>query len=509
MKKLVPVRAALADIKLLGRTLDGDSWRIWRVLLLAAFGENLTPNETEVFKTATNRSSAPLEPVSEFAAVVGRRGGKSRAMAVLATYIAGLCDHTDNLAPGERGLVMCIAPDQRQSRILLDYIEACFQQSPILSQLLEDRIADTLRLTNGIDVEVRSASFRRVRGVTSVAVLVDEVAFLMSEGSVNPDTEILAALRPSLATTRGPLIIASSPYAKRGELFDIYSRHFGPDGDPSILVAKGPSRVFNPSLPQSVVDKALARDHAAAMAEYMAEFRSDIEGFISLEAVLACVETGVRERPPVSGRRYFAFADPAGGSGKDSMTLAIAHGEDDHVVIDALREITPPFSPEHAVDEFATTLRSYGISSVTGDRWAGEWPREQFRKRGIRYVTSEHPKSSLYLEILPSLNAGKIRLLDHGRSITQIVGLERRHGRSGKDTIDHAPNSNDDIANVIAGVIRITAKPVARPVIRHYAIGPAFPQERGPRTWSRMPGISAETGLPKQIRFKKPIHLVQ
>ena len=38
--------------------------------------------------------------------------------------------------------------------------------------------------------------------------------------------------------------------------------------------------------------------------------------------------------------RYFAFADPSGGSA-DSMSLAIGHREDDIVVLDALREIKP------------------------------------------------------------------------------------------------------------------------------------------------------------------------
>ena len=112
---------------------------------------------------------------------------------------------------------------------------------------------------------MRAASFRRLRGPTYIAVIADEAAFWYSdEFSSNADTEILNAVRPGLATTGGPLIIASSPYAKRGVLWETHRRHYGPDGDPLILVAQGTSRDFNPSLPQSVVDRALERDHAAA-----------------------------------------------------------------------------------------------------------------------------------------------------------------------------------------------------------------------------------------------------
>ena len=117
----------------------------------------------------------------------------------------------------------------------------------MMRQLIASRTTDALTLTNGITIEVRAASFRRIRGVTCVAVLADEVAFWLSEESTNPDVEILNAARPALATTRGPLIAISSPYARRGALWETYRKDYGPDGDPSILVAQGTSRDFNPS----------------------------------------------------------------------------------------------------------------------------------------------------------------------------------------------------------------------------------------------------------------------
>jgi hypothetical protein len=35
----------------------------------------------------------------------------------------------------------------------------------------------------------------------------------------------------------------------------------------------------------------------------------------------------------------------------------------------------------------------------------------------------------------------------------QFVGLERRVGRTGKDSIDHAPGGHDDLANAAAGAL--------------------------------------------------------
>ena len=159
-------------------------------------------------------------------------------------------------------------------------------------------------------------------------------------------------MRPGLATTGGPLIIASSPYARRGVLFEAHRRHWGASRDPLILVAQGASREFNPSLPQAVVDRALERDAASASAEYLAQFRTDIAGFVSREAIADCCCARCLRARAGGGFSYCAFVDPSGGSA-DSITLAIGHQQGTPpvtiAVVDAVREIRPPFSPENVV----------------------------------------------------------------------------------------------------------------------------------------------------------------
>ncbi len=139
---------------------------------------------------------------------------------------------------------------------------------------------------------------------------------------------------------------------------------------------------MNPSLPQAVVDRAYERDPSVAAAEYGGEFRTDVEAFLNRDAIEACVSPGIYERGPCSGIRYSAFVDPSGGV-RDSMTLAISHREDGMAVLDAVREVKPPFSPESVVKEFAQLLKTYGIHSICGDRYAGEWPREAFQNHDI------------------------------------------------------------------------------------------------------------------------------
>ena len=190
---------------------------------------------------------------------------------------------------------------------------------------------------------------------------------------------VLYAVESGPATTGGPLNLASSPHARRGA-------HCAPE-----------------------------KDRAGATAD-----RTDVEGFVALEIVEGCVGD-YREQLPARGTRYGAFVDPAGGSGPDAMTLAIAHEArpDDRIVIDAVREMRPPFSPTVVVDEFAELLKAYDVTKVVGDHYGGEFVKEPFRKHGISYELCKKPKSDLYRDLLPASTAAKL-------SCRAMIGCWRR-----------------------------------------------------------------------------------
>jgi hypothetical protein len=249
------------------------------------------------------------------------------------------------------------------------------------------------------------------------------------------------------------LLIASSPYAKRGVLYTNYAKYFGKDSAP-VLVWQGSTHEMNSNLiGDPLIEEMYLEDPERADAEHGANFRSDIVQFIVREAVEAVVAHGIIELPPGGGITYAAFVDPSGGSA-DSMTLGIAHCEASGLaVLDAVREIKPPFSPDSVVEEYSSLLKSYGISRVTGDAYAGEWPRERFASHGITYDVSTRNKSQIYSEFLPALNGQRVRLLDLPRLTGQLCGLERRTARGGRDSIDHAQGSHDDVCNSVCGVL--------------------------------------------------------
>jgi hypothetical protein len=444
---------------------DRASWKSWITFLGALFA--LPVEDEALYAECTGGRPLPAQQSREAYLICGRRGGKSFIAALIAVFLA--CFRVYKLSPGERGVVMLLATDRAQAKVLFRYVRAFIEGVAMLRPMIERETSDTLELNNQVTIEIHTASYRSVRGRTLIAGICDEISFWRSDESANPDKEILAALRPSMATVPGALLLClSTPYSRSGALWDAYRRHFGKAGD--VLVWQAPTRVMNPSVPQSVIDDALEADPPAAASEYLAEFRSDLEAYISPEAVDAVTIPNRFELPPVPGTRYVAFTDPAGGSGTDSMTLAIGHAERDTAVLDLIRSRKPSFSPENVVAEFSADLKRYGLYEVTGDRYGGDWPGERFQTHGIRYRLSEKTKSEVYQSMLPKLNSRRVELLEDKVLRTQLIGLERHTSRGGRDSIDHRPGGHDDTVNAAAGVLTLCT-PITELTAEHFAQG--------------------------------------
>jgi hypothetical protein len=418
--------------------------------------------------------------------IVGRRGGKSRNAAVAAAYLAVRRDYTPLLAPGERAVIPVIAADRTQAGQVLAYLKGLARR-PAFAPHVARVLKEAVEFRTGVTVRVHAASYRTTRGYTVVGLVADELAFWRSEDEgANPDTEVLAALRPGMATVPDALLLGlSTPYAARGELYRAHE-HFGED-DARVLVWNADTASMNPAADERTIREAFEDDPVRAASEYgeggRVQFRRDVEAFLDPEAVRAVIVPDRRELPPVAGVRYVAFTDPSGGS-QDSFTLAVAHRTGARLLLDAVRERRPPFSPDAVVQEFALLLGAYRVTEVRGDRYAGEWPRERFAVHGVRYDTAEQTKTELYRELLPLVNAARVELLDVPRLAAQLVGLERRVARGGRDSVDHAPGGRDDVANAAAGALAAaagTASPILAALVAQAVtadLAPLFPERR-------------------------------
>ena len=447
----------ITDKNLLGEHFDNPSWDNWKALLKAFYGLPMDDIEHRRYKNLTKRDSKPAEPFNELWLVIGRRGAKSRMAGLIAVYEALFVDHESRLSAGEVATILVLANDRKQARTVFRYIQGFIHSNPMFEQLIVKETNETIEFTNRTCIEIATSSFRSTRGYTMAAVICDEIAFWRTDDSANPDAEIIQAIRPALTTLNGKLIALSSPYSRRGELYRNYQKYFG-SNDPSVLVAQAPTTTMNPTIPKRIIDDAKERDLPSALAEYEAQFRNDIESFIDVEQ-LAKLTRSEPPALPYDGRfKYYAYVDPNGG-GADGFSMAIAHKENNLIVVDLVTERIK-MNPANVVREYCTILRKYFIHEVTGDRFSGHWVEQEFLRHGIKYNFSKHNRTELYSDFLSVANSGSIELppTPNDKLLKQFNDLERRTTRSGRDIIDHSPGTHDDLSNAVAGVASLFNK---------------------------------------------------
>jgi hypothetical protein len=426
------------------------TWSAWLVWLKAVFALPMNDADLLVYRQSTGREAAPRTEPSEAFTIVGRRGGKSFISALTAVFVACFRQYRRYLNAGEQAVVLILARDRDQAKIIFRYVVGILQAIAPLYQMVAAERADEVELDNGVTIAVKTSDYRAIRGLTVALCVLDEVAFWDSQG-LNPDKEILTALRPAMATIPGAkLLCISTAYAKAGVLFDAFREHYGQE-DSHTLVWRAPTSVMNPTISSVLIERELQKDPESARAEWLAEFREDLEAAFALESIEACIIPGRDELPPSNQIAYRAFCDPSGGR-RDSYTLAIGHREKDKAVIDLLCEWRAPFDPEPVTAEASEWLKKYGVVNVTGDSFSGEWSVSAFRKHGIAYEKAPKNRSELYLDFIAPINAKQIELPDNRILRDQLRRLERRRGRLGKDSIDHPNNGADDVANSVAGV---------------------------------------------------------
>jgi hypothetical protein len=396
----ISLTAALRSKQLFEPHFSGASWDRWRATLKAAFAEPLSDSELAAFQEVAERDP-PRRRVKELACVIGRGGGKNSAMSILAAFISITFDpRAAKLRPGEVVYIICIANDNEQAALEYRMLSGLFEAIPVLRAMVKGKIGtDSIELKNKVIVEVKTNSFRSVRGRGILAAIFDECSFYRGINAANPDVELHAAIRPGLARVTGSmLVLISSAFRRSGLLYERWKTYYSRPND-DVLVVKGTTRQFNSSFDQRVIDKDLAEDYARFSAEYLSEWRDDISSFIPRDLLEASVEAGVLVRPPHANVSYSAFADTSSGR-NDSFTMSVAHKEQQggatRVVVDLLYEKHPPFNPTVAVEEITTLLKQYRCGTVTGDAYAIGFVVDAFRKCSIEYRKSTRDRSEVY-----------------------------------------------------------------------------------------------------------------
>jgi len=425
--------------------------------LRALYGIPMPDDQAGIARECLGRAWQPGTEYNEAAFICGRRSGKSDKLAAnIAIYEAFFRDH--NLSPGETGIVLLLAQNMRQAKVVKGYIEGKIENSPVLSRHVVSKRAQELELDNRITIAIHPASFRAIRGLSVVCCICDEIAFWWTEeGYANPDTEVIRAVRPSMATfPHGKLILVSSPYAMTGVLWEMWQAR---NDDPDVLVWKARTQIMNPTVKPGFLEREKRRDPENYEREYEAEFSEAISGFLPAEAIEDCVVEG-RTSVPHAGRHHYVAAIDAAFKG-DRFTFCIAHRdrESGKVVVDHLEGWTgsrrDPVRLSGVVPEIQRRCKEYGIVKVHGDQYGSAPIGEALVEKGLRLEEipfTQQSKSDIYGTLRTLVVDRQIELLDHRELLKELRQLELELLPGGTARIGHPQRSgaHDDYADAVA-----------------------------------------------------------
>lgn len=422
----------------------------WAQVALAKASDALPldAREREWFETYTQRPYTQ-QLFRQWMYLFGRQSGKTELSADRLVY-----EGVGASLRGERG-VACVgvAQDSRSATaVLFGYVKRRFDE-PMLRALVVSETANSITLKGGVVIVVLPCKPEALRGYRIKCIVLDEFCHYRNSENIALDREVWRAALPALLTTAGKMFLVSSLYTADGLGFDLHERGYGkPDSD--ICVVKAPGLALNPQLDEEFMRQIRDADPEGARAELDSEFLTNRSALIDPETLIGAVDAGVTVRSR-SGRDHVAFMDWATGTkaGNDAATIAIAHRtREGKAVLDAVQAWPPPFSPSQVAIEASALCTRYGVSVVTGDRFAQGFSDEALRRAGLTYRHSDMDKSALYVAFAAGVNAGEVRLLDSPDLLREIRGLERRRTPT-RDKVDHRPGAHDDRANAAAGVI--------------------------------------------------------
>lgn len=424
-----------------------------KTALKAVYGLPLTYNELEMFKkiTGLQRYRAGVE-WDEASFILGRRSGKSDQIASsIALYEA--CCRKHKLTTGQTGVVMVVASEKkRQAKIVFKYIESKLRKSPILKKMIVNITQEIITLNNGIEIQVYPCSIGKIRGMSLITFIADEVSHWKNEGR-DCDVDVLDSARPGLDFDYSKLIKISTPYMMKGELYQDYKDFYGKDND-DVIVFRGSTDLFNPAYSEKKLAKLRKRKPLTYRCENLAFFRTDLSAMYDPEMIDKAINYDrPLEIPLVEGVSYKCFVDVAGGGGKDSYSIAIGHLENEKAIVDVVRSQAPKFNPLEITSYYAALVKQYNISKVIGDKFSGDYASNNWAKENISYERSEKTKSELYLEAESPFNTERVDIPSKELAIIQLKNLIRKTRSGGKDSVDTDSGQPEDEANVIAGII--------------------------------------------------------
>lgn len=410
-----------------------------RVLALVAF-DGIEPASLEGTDRDLARSifgdvdTVPALARAVLVAVCGARAGKSYVICALRALHLALTVPIDTLAPGEVASAVLVAPDLRLARQTLRYATGAAKGVQAIAKRISAETSDsfTLRRENGREVVIECLPATRggsaLRGRSLVCAVLDESAFFRDDSYQVNDAELFRAVAPRVMPG-GHLIVASTPWAEAGLLFEQFSANHG--HPTTALAAHAPTTLLRPDArTTSMVERERERDPDTAAREFDAEFMTAGSGLFFDPATIDRAVSRERTASLPHDPAAVAAAGADFGFRSDSSALAVVQRADSVVELAALDELRPqrgsPLLPSAVVGQFATVAKGYGQTVLIADSHYVESIREHLMTHGLALDAApegQAGKVETYLHLRALLNEGRLSIPYHPRLIAQLKAI--------------------------------------------------------------------------------------
>ncbi|MCG3175426.1 MAG: hypothetical protein MOGMAGMI_00355 [Candidatus Omnitrophica bacterium] len=441
--------------------------------------------ELELFTYMTGRDWKDLgdQWITRLNLVCGRRSGKSLIAGAIATFSAIKVNWRPYLKKTRTASVVVLSHSVEFSQEILDVIRGFFEDSPILSRLIDKDNKNTQRTFNlkvpfiedgeivysRVTIKVGAASKKTTRGLAICTLLADEIAFWnLQENSAEKDEDIIRAVRPSLLQFKdqGLFMKLSSPGIKSGVLYNEYQKWVEGTLPKNYVVFKSPSWVWNNILGKSEFIEEYQIDPTSFDNEIRANFVDSISNFILPEFVDLAVNRGITFLPPEKENpemRYYAAIDAAFKG--DRFTFSVV-GYDGNTVKqfiskgwEGTRQV--PVKASEVALYIREICKEYDIPKVAADQYSFNPLRELFEQHGVVLVENVfnlNYKKKIFFNLKKLIHDRKIELLDNPLQTKEIKELIVNQTNAGTVRISHPPGGHDDFADSLAIACLITAE---------------------------------------------------